>query len=231
MRLSTLTLVATLITTGCVIHVDPDYDPGPAQIENRYSHVDGPITRVVADVDVGSLFVTGSFRTDATVDADLFYDWDSEPRLDVYTVGDTLYIHLDCPNAGDCHGDIYAQVPFDAFLDTTLDVGELAVSNTMGDWIGSVGVGNVQGSSLTGFWVDVLANTGSIDLSFDLEPDVVSTYVGVGDVSLTVPSGVYNVTTVVHAGSVWMNGVVADPLAARELNATASSGNIVIHGF
>ena len=230
MRL-TLTMIAAM-ATACVIHVDPDYDTGPAQIDNHYAIVDGPITQVVVDVDVGAIYLDGSYRTDAVVDADLHYDWDREPRLDVYAVDTTLYITLDCPaTAGECRGDIYAQIPFDAFLDTTLDVGDLTVVNVMGDWIGSIGAGNVHGSQLTSFWVDVLADTGSIDLSFDLEPDYVSSYVRVGDVNLTVPSGVYDITTVVHSGSVWMSGVTVDPFAARELNATASTGNIVINGF
>jgi hypothetical protein len=237
MRLQKLTNILLVATAagGCVVTVEPDPYDEPARfarVENHLFYSDGPITNIVTHVDSGDVVLVGDLQPEATVEADIHYDWGRRPELDVYTAGTTLYIDLSCPQTdGECRGEITAWIPHDADLDTTVAAGSLDVWDAEGDWIASAGIAEVYGYRLTSSWVDVFADIGNIDLGFDLAPGFVSAVVSIGDVTLAVPYGVYDVDARVDNGSVRVTGVATDPYASRQINASSGAGNIAVSGF
>lgn len=137
-----------------------------------------------------------------------------------------LRIEARCETLLPCGADIVITVPLGIPVDVRTGEGDVRVAGLDSDLSIEVGDGNVFGEGLLGSTVRVQAGWGDARLAFVARPLEVSVGVGVGDVTLAVPEGGYDLDVETLGGET-LEGVAQDadgPL----LRVRTASGRAVI---
>ncbi len=93
------------------------------------------------------------------------------------------------------------------------------------------GSGSIKGHHLGGLEVHAETGSGSIDVDFDIAPQMANLSTGSGSIGIAVPSGTYHVDAETHSGAVDIEGITNDAAADHIIVARTGSGSISITGF
>lgn len=137
-----------------------------------------------------------------------------------------LRIEARCETLLPCSADIALTVPLGIAVDVRTGEGDVRVVGLDSDVSIEVGDGNVVGEGLLGATVRVQAGWGDARLAFTVRPKEVSVGVGVGDVTLAVPEGGYDLD-VETLGGQRLEGVAQDA-AGPLLRVRTASGRATI---
>ncbi|MEE9384803.1 MAG: hypothetical protein V3V08_15475 [Nannocystaceae bacterium] len=184
-------------------------------------HFDQAIREVVLDVDYGRLRIRGDDRRGVAMLAYTSWEGRGEVAAEASVNGGQLRIDVTCPRAASpCDAAIQLVVPRDAAIVAFVGGGDVAVEKTVGSLDLSVGSGSVTLGGVGGrtsvvvergdvvgmelrsgtAWAET--GVGDLHLQFAEAPEEVSASTDVGDVSIGVPKGFYNVYADASAGEV-----------------------------
>ncbi|MEN0064372.1 MAG: hypothetical protein AAGA48_19655 [Myxococcota bacterium] len=168
-------MLAWWFAMGCVLSID------------GWTRFGQPVERVVIDVDTANVTLRGRpGPVDVDVDVGGWGDGDVELVVD----DGVLFIDYACEQQEWCGGDLTVEMPSDTPTLTSLQNGDIFISDLNDD-----AVVNLLAGRLTvrehGRGPVVVASNGGVDLSFSETPDRVDVETGAGDVRLLLPAGGY----------------------------------------
>jgi DUF4097 and DUF4098 domain-containing protein YvlB len=219
--------------------------------ENSYSEsfdLDGPIDRVVVDVDTGDVDLRPGSGQGGRVDVEMTCRT-AVPQIDVFLSGSTLHVSMDAGNgASACDGSFEIVVPGLADVDLRTGSGDIAVEGTSGEaelltYDGDIRVDGLSGSlelsavsgainatALESGECGLTVGAGDVEASFATVPELVDIEVGAGDATVNVPASVYRIEADSDAGEVLVSGLVEQQAADNEIWIAVTSGDINIIG-
>jgi hypothetical protein len=168
--------------------------------------IGGDVLAVRIEVDAGDVTVTAG-GTDIHVGRTL--RGAASLTTTQHVVDGILRIEARCETLLPCGADIVLTVPLGIPVDVRTGEGDVRVAGLDSDLSIEVGDGNVVGEGLLGSTVRVQAGWGDARLAFLTRPLEVSVGVGVGDVTLAVPEGGYDLD-VETLGEQTLDGVSHD---------------------
>lgn len=194
----------------------------PTETED-HSVVGGEVLAVRVELDAGNVTVeTGG----TTIHVGRTLRGAASETTTQNVVDGILRIESRCETLLPCRADIVLTVPRGIAVDVRTGEGDVRVAGLDSDLSIEVGDGNIVGEGLLGATVRAQAGWGDARLAFAARPVEVSVGVGVGDVTLAVPEGGYDLDVETLGGQTG-EGVAQDgegPL----LRVRTASGRAVI---
>jgi hypothetical protein len=185
------------------------------------------ITAVVVDNDSGDIDVspgpTKVVRTER---------WSLSRQSVTEVVSDgVLRIKARCPqppvSVNSCSTRFVITAPHAVRLSLSVSAGEVSARGFQGDQELATSAGSVSALEASARHVSARSSAGTIVVDMVAAPDLVTAATSSGDVRVTVPAGRYAVTAQTTSGHADV-GVQQDPAATRHIDATTSSGDVVI---
>ena len=224
--------------TGCFVQLHQD---------DGIDAIEEPFSRVVVEVETGSVEIYGGSSDITEVDWDMRWGMGC-PEVDSYVWDETLYIVGECPKGGfGCSTDFRITVPSGVDIEARivtgelvaedvgsvtaeLTTGELQVFQAEGDIDLEVTTGSIIAQDLRSERVRAELTTGSMDLMLDSEFAEVEADLVTGDITLAVPEGCYDLDLDVVTGDVESWGVGCDCSAEGSIHARVVTGSILVRG-
>lgn len=235
--LTALAATVAAILSGCV----------ETTLSESY-RFDGPIDRVVVEVDAGDVELRANDGKGGLVDVELSCRT-AVPPVDVFLDGTTLHVILDAGNgASACDGAFEIAVPGQADADLRTGSGDIAVEAVDGDlealtYDGDIFLkdlagamdltavsGDVTATGLESTDCTIAAGAGRVEATFESVPTSVDVEIANGNAVLKVPSSTYRIEAEVEDGQVEVSGLVEQPAADSEIWVAVATGDINITG-
>ena len=243
-----LGILATVVVLGSGVLVAYRLLSGSAAASTdtsstTYPH---PISALAVRAESGTLSLSPGSGDSITVTERS--TWDGQrPTVSQRWDGTTLTVLTSCPGEGRCEVDLTVTLPAatvvtadtgtgDATLSgmtgavtVTTGTGEIRLSKLAGQLAATTHVGSINGTALSVTQATVTTDTGDVSLGFAVDPQAVSTTVGTGDVTVTVPrsSTGYDVDAATDTGDRRIR-VVTDDAASRTVVAHTGSGDVTV---
>jgi DUF4097 and DUF4098 domain-containing protein YvlB len=126
-----------------------------------------------------------------------------------------------------CSTRFVITAPHAVRLSLSVSAGEVSARGFQGDQELATSAGSVSALEASARHVSARSSAGTIVVDMVAAPDLVTAATSSGDVRVTVPAGRYAVTAQTTSGHADV-GVQQDPAATRHIDATTSSGDVVI---
>ncbi|MEN0063983.1 MAG: DUF4097 family beta strand repeat-containing protein [Myxococcota bacterium] len=241
--------VAALMTTGCIISIDPDginnndFDA----FDSQFDALPGDLTDLTVIVPAGDFNI--STGDDLGIDAELSWVSDSgRPQLDVTAAGGSVTHRWSCPGRDGCQVDLVVTVPegmenitidleagdFNAAdlsgrLVLDLEAGDIEIDGHNGELAVETEAGNIDATDLESDDVDARSEAGNVDLELLVRPTAINATTSAGNIDVSVPAGAYALDLNSNIGNVDIdNGIDDDPNADASIRARTEAGQIRI---
>jgi hypothetical protein len=184
----------------------------------------GPITKIVATADRGSITITGSPRTDVTVVTRRRFVM-TGPDVSYSLSGGVLTISSSCPMMAfiSCSANLTIAAPAGTAVVGTAQRGLLAVAGITGTVFSNSESGDF---ALTGATSSVTAYSlnGRITVRLTRPPQKVHLRSETGNVTLTLPPGDYAIDANTGIGTASITGLTSHPGASQSIYVSSGSG-------
>ncbi|HEV8547771.1 MAG TPA: DUF4097 family beta strand repeat-containing protein, partial [Polyangiaceae bacterium] len=190
----------------------------------EHAVIDEPVTSVTVNVRSGDIHLRGADV--GTVSATARIEGDAN-HLGHALTGGKLSLVDDC-HENHCSVDIDVTLPAGVEVEIEAGSGDLALEGLLGSVQVHTSSGDIVGHDLSG--AALSAETGSGDVALEIgEPaENIRVEAGSGDIALGVPAGSYRLRAATSSGDRRVERVVDDPDASASIDATTSSGDVVI---
>jgi hypothetical protein len=173
------------------------------------------------------------------------------PTVTEQVTGGVLTVKVRCAQlvVNNCYTDLVLTVPTRVTVEGSTAAGAVSTRSLIGDeqlrsaagdisaaHIAasvlrlSTGAGNISATAAQARQVSATSSSGGVTIDDQIVPDSVIGRSAAGDVSVSVPTGHYAVTSRADAGRTSIQGLVVDPSSPHTISATSSSGDITIKG-
>lgn len=239
MKKAILAVFLAFLLSGCAKKQLVDSAKFPTNGEGQ------KITHLDVDVEAADIVVERSSDNTAYVDLKAQYKG-ATPSYSMGVEDSTLRLSFECSFS--CEGKFIIKVPSHLTAKISLGAGNVSISELqnnirVGTGAGNIelknvsgaidlksGAGNISGMDLKASDCEANTGAGNIDLKMKGIPKRAKLRSGVGNVSVTVPTYRYNVSSFVGIGSQSVHGVTTDPSSPSSINISTGVGNVRING-
>jgi len=190
--------------------------------------IDEPVDAVDITLGVGDLTVQAE-PGNVVLEAELGGLSDSE--LDYEVVDRELVVDASCGDQALCGGQLDVTMPARTGLTARVGTGSVDVDGLSGPLFLTCNAGSIDGRALASDQATVEVDVGDVGLRFRQRPTDLAATVATGNVTITVPSGAYDLRLEADRGSIDTRGVSADPAASEVISVSVGTGNIDIIGL
>jgi hypothetical protein len=190
-----------------------------------------PIDGVSVDTNNGDIIIVASAVSETQVDWVATYSVIAPDPVAIVESG-KLEIAGGCPGfslpfIGGCRVDFRVTVPAGMIIEADSANGDVEVEGIIGSLSAETSNGDVIGRRLAARTVRANTSNGSVNLIFTQAPERVTADTSNGAITIEVPDVPFRVEADTDNGRVTLD-VVADPDAARVIEATSNNGDITI---
>lgn len=190
-----------------------------------------PIDGMSIDTDNGDIIIVAASVDETRVEWVATYSVRS-PDPTASIEGGWLEIDAGCPGfslpfVGGCRVDIRVTAPVGAAIEAASANGDVEIEGVIGSLAADTSNGDVIGRRLAARTVGATTSNGAISLSFIQAPDRVTADTSNGAITIEVPNVPFRIEADTDNGRLTLD-VVADPDAARVIEAASRNGDVTI---